>query len=445
MKLLIIDQDACGLAYAWRAALSGHQVRWWIEKKPDSNPRIGENFHKNITKVDNWVPSMKWADLVFSTSNGSQIDKLDAFKKRGFKNIFAPSQKAVDLEVKRGLGMKFLEANGIKVPESIQFKTLKEAEKHVIKTNEAYVFKTLGDNDDKSLSYVGKDADDLLNKLVRWQELGMNPEGDVMLQKKVSGIEFAVCLTMGHKGFVGKVSEAFEHKKLMPGNFGVNTGEMGTVAKYVDESKLADMVLRPLEKALLKIGAFGQIDVNCIIDDKGQPWPLEFTIRPGWPISNLMLTATKGDPIKWMLDLLQGKDTIQVNTEASIIVVMCQPKFPFAPIDKDYIKETTGVPIFGITKKNLEHIQPQGVMITDKPTIKDGKVVQVPMWASAGDYLLCVTGFGTTVKKAAERAYGTIDEINVSNSIVRTHIGDDIDEKLKKLQKMGFATNWRTN
>jgi phosphoribosylamine---glycine ligase len=439
LNILIIDQDSVGLAFAWRCAMAGHQIRWWMEKKDGYNSKVGDGFHRNITKIENWVGSAKWADLIFTTSNGSQIDKLDAMRRRGINTIFGPSQASADLEIKRGLGMEFLEKHGVEVPEYKIFNSLKEAEKHIMETGETYVFKTLGDNDDKSLSYVGKSPADLIARLQRWQKLGMNPGGQVMLQKVVKGTEFAVSMCMGKNGWLKPVNEGFEHKKLMPGNYGVNTGEMGTVAKYVTESKLADDILRPLGDALRKLGHIGFCDLNCIIDEKGKVWPLEFTNRPGWPIFNLMLAATKGDPAQWMVDALNGEDTHNVTYETGIIVLGCQPNFPFGGLSQ---KELTGTPVYGVTKKNSEFIQPQGVMIENLPTMENDEIVTRPIWATAGDYLFGVTGFGRDTVTASKRAYGTMDELHVPNLIVRNDIGGKTAKEVQTLQKNGFATGW---
>ena len=61
MKLLIIDTDNVGLSFAWRAAMAGHDVRWFVKPKPINNPDTGNGF-KGVMNVDNWVANMKWAD-----------------------------------------------------------------------------------------------------------------------------------------------------------------------------------------------------------------------------------------------------------------------------------------------------------------------------------------------------------------------------------------------
>jgi phosphoribosylamine--glycine ligase len=433
MKLLLVDQDGCGLALAWRATMAGHKVRWFVKPSKTNDPTVGEGF--GIQKVANWQSHTEWADLIFCTSNGDYINKLEALGKQG-KKYFGPSVASANLEIKRGEGMKFLEAHGIECPPFRTFKNLAEAEKFCLKSDYRWVFKTLGDNEDKSLSYCSKSPADMISKLRKWQELGMNPKGEVMLQEFIPGIELGVSRWMGAEGWCSPPNINWEHKKLMPGDHGPNTGEMGTVMCYEKAEKLSKEMLDPIEKDLLKLGHLGDCDVNCIIDEKGKAWPLEFTNRPGWPAFNLMMSQHKGDPIQWMLDACEGKNSLSVTYEPGVCVVLAIPKFPYSDSD---LKFTGGNPIYGVTKENRRYLQPQGVKIAKMPDMEGKTVVERAIWVTAGDYVMVVNGIGGTVSKASERAYKTADEIGISDKIMRTGIGDKLEESLPKLQKMGYA------
>lgn len=436
-KVLIIDTDGVGLALAWRCALAGHQVRLFAKPKKDSNPNVGKGF-KGVEKVDNWVGSVKWADLIVPVNNSDYMERLDFFRARGAP-VFGPTRASANLEIKRGKGMEFFQEHGIDVPEYQVFKTLKDAEDHVWKHEERFVFKTLGDNEDKSLSYCSKSPADMIARLQRWQRLKMNPKGEVMLQTFIPGIEFAVSRWMGTQGFFGSYNENFEHKKFCSGDIGPNTGESGTVMKYVKHSELGNDVLDPLESSLMELGHIGDIDVNCIIDEKGKAWPLEFTCRLGWPAFNIMLNEHKGDPCKWMMDALKGKDSLEVTEDHAVGIVLCQPDYPYSNATR---AETEGVPIYGVTKKNSKFIQPQTVQVETLPDMDGPKVTKRDIWSTAGDYLAVVTGTGKNVKQAASRAYGTVKEISVPNMIFRDDIGEKLEKSLPKLKEHGYATSF---
>ena len=434
MKLLIIDTDGVALSFAFRASLAGHQVRWFIEPKPSNNKATGDGF-KGVEKVDNWVSSVKWADLIISTSNDKYVEKLDFFRKQGFP-VFGPTPASANLEISRGDGMKLMEKTGIETVPYKTFKSMDEAKKHVEKTEERFVFKTLGDNEDKSLTYVSKSPADLIGWMERLISRGEQPKGDVMLQTFVRGIEMGVSRFMGSNGWVGQYNESFEHKKLMPGNYGPNTGEMGTIAYFTPESKLGDETLGKLEKELLKLGHTGDVAIGFMIDDKGKPWPTEWTCRFGWPIANMMLGATEGDPIEWMLDALNGKDTTSFKEDIGCCVVLAHGDFPHGNMTK---REVSGVPLYGVTKGNKKHIHPQAIKIDVMPDMDGDKMVRRPLWNTSGDYVAVVTGFGKDVKQATDRAYKTVEQLHISNIIVRDDIGEKLESQLPDLHKMGYA------
>ena len=433
MKVLIVDTDGVGLSLALRAAAAGHTVKWFVKDKPGNSKAVGKGF-KGFERVDNWVSNAGWADLIFCTSNDDYLPKLDFFRKRGYP-VFAPTPESAKLEISRKDGMELLEKAGIDCVPYTTFKSMAEAEKHVLKTGERFVFKTLGDNEDKALTYVSKSPADL----VAWMRRTPPPKGEVMLQQFVKGIEMGVSRFMGSKGWVGQYNESFEHKKLMPGNYGPNTGEMGTVAYFTPESKLGDETLGKLEAELIKRGHIGDTALGFMIDEDGKPWPTEWTCRFGWPITNMMLGSIKGDPISWMKDALDGKDTTSFSEDIGVCLVLAHSDFPHNNATPDQVE---GVPVYGMTKGNAKHIHPQHVQIMKLPDNgPDGAIKERDMWATAGPYVAVITGFGNTVAQAAKRAYKTTEQLHIANPIVRDDVGEGLKAQLPKLHAMGYATH----
>lgn len=437
MKVLVIDVDGLSFSLAYRIAQAGHEVRWFVKPSPDRPLETGKGF-KGVQKINNWLPSAKWADLILPLGNSDYLPRLDSLRKEGFP-VFGPSVKSADLEIKRSEGMKIFEKHGIDVVPYTQFNSMKEAYNHVKKTEERFVFKTLGDNEDKSLTYVSKSPADLMG----WLENRIKDtpiKGPVMLQTFVEGIELGVSRWMGSKGWVGPWNESFEHKKLMSGNFGPNTGEMGTVASYTKESKLGEETLAKLEDVFMKLGHMGDTAIGFMIDKSGKPWPTEFTCRTGFPINLLMLSANLGDPVEWMLDAINGKDSTNFTEEIGTCLVVAQPPFPG---HNDDLKKTTGVPIYGVKKSNKKYIHPLDVKIDIMPDMEGGKVVTRPVWNTTGEYVVVVTGFGETVKQSRERAYKTVDQLHIANMIVRDDIGEKMEKTLPDLHKMGYAMHFK--
>lgn len=210
-----------------RAAASGHSVKWFrFCKKPC---RDGEGF-RQIEIVDNYKDHLKWArsGLIFVTGNAKYIPEMDRLRDFGFP-VFAPSVQSARLEIDRGFGMQTLEKLGIEVPHYETFTSLQDAEKFARKADQGYVFKCMGSEEDKSLTYISGDQAELVGWIQRKIKMGVKLKGPCMLQEKIDMLcDFGVSGWFGPEGFLkDKWQVCWEHKKLMNNEIGPNTGEQG--------------------------------------------------------------------------------------------------------------------------------------------------------------------------------------------------------------------------
>jgi phosphoribosylamine-glycine ligase len=433
-----VDGEGTGLSIAWCAAQAGHAVKWYVEPKPITSPRVGENF-KGVEKVDNFVAHAKWADLIIATGNDVHVAKLTQLKKAGFP-YYGPNTASAHLEISRKAGLEMMEKCGISVAPFKTFSNMEAAKKHVEKSGARWVFKTMGDQEDKNLTYCSKHAADMIAWIDRIIARGEQPKGEVLLQEFIEGVsELGVSRWMGKDGFVGKVNESVEYKKLCSGNYGATTGEVGDISWFTAKSKLYDDTLAKCEKELVKLQHLGDTAIGFIIDAEGKAWACEWTMRMGWPVMNTMLAATEGDPIEWMLDAMNGKDSANFREDIGCALVLTHGEFPHSHEKAEYYG---GTPIYGITRGNRAHIKPQSVRIEVMPDMdKSEKLVRRPTWVTAGDYVAIVHGFGKTVRQATTRAYKTVSQLHLSGMQIRDDVGENLKEILPKLHALGFATH----
>ena len=437
MKILCIDATASFLDFAMRCEALGHEVRVFMGPcKDGSRYPVGDGL---LTKVPEWQGSMRWADLIITSDNVKYLKEMESYRRAGYP-IFGPNMEVTDWELERGTGQDIFEDHGIKCLPSTIFKTYDEAIDFLNKNPECrYVSKPTGDAD-KALSYVSKSSQDMMFMLSYWKKK-TTKKVPFLFQEFTPGIEMAVGGWVGRDGFLSHFLENFEFKKLMNDEVGVNTGEMGTAMKYVtaEESLLARTVLLPLEAALIRSGYTGYIDVAVIIDKKGNPWPLEFTSRPGWPLFQIQ-QALHPDPCQWMLDALNGKDTFKPFDDIAIGVVVTMPDFPYSHMTR---KEVTGFPVWGITTKNRFNVHPCEMMLGEAPVLENGKIKTKQMMVTAGDYVLVVTGTEPTISEAKDSAYDVLRQLEIPNSpIYRTDIGCRLEKQIPELQSLGYATSW---
>lgn len=339
MKLLIVDQCGVGLSLALRANIAGHQVRWFVK----GDKSVGLGF-SGIERVDNWVSSVPWADLIVSASGTDYIERLAFFAKRGHP-VFAPS------------------------PESIK-----------------------------------------LNKAA---------EG-------TPGVEMRVGRALGSKGWVGQWSEGFHYSKLMSGGYGPETDGMGAVGYFTETSKLGAETLAKMEKTLLEAGHRGHVMLTARVAENGKVTPTGLTCGMDWPTASMMLGATQGDPVQWMKDALDGKDTTSFSEDIGCCVVLAHADFPHCNAPKE---ATHGAPIRGVTRGNKQHIHPRCVQAEEEKAA----------WVTAGPCVAVITGYGKSVSQSTKRAYGTIGKLSLKGAILRDDIGENLKKTLPALQEHGYA------
>ncbi len=435
-RLLIIDTYAefC-LDFALRCQADDWDVKWFSSPDNERGLMVGDGL---VERVKDFEPWMRWADVVFLADNTKYLVRMDQWRKEGIR-IVGPSQETAAWEIDRKLGMKIFEEVGIPCPPYREFSDYDAAISYVKKQDRAFVSKPCGVETDKSLSYVAPSPEALVFMLERWKKRG-KLKASFILQEKVKGVEFAVGGWFGPHGWNRGWEQNFEHKKLMHGDLGPNCGEAGTVTRYARTCKLAKKVLEPLTEKLQKAGYIGCIDVNCIIDEAGIPWPLEFTNRPGVPAFQIQQALTSGDHAEWLLDLCDGIDSQPVvYDQIAVGIVMAIPPYPYGRAPDD---EVLGVPIYGLTSRNHDSVHPSMVMEGEVWKRDGDRLVKDKGWVTAGDYVLCATGVSETVVGARDKALNVLDSLRETpcSPFWRRDVGSRLGKQLPILQSLGYAT-----
>ena len=432
MRILVIDSQAASLDWTMRCIADGHQVKWYVPPD-DKVVNVGKGIVERVKDPSDWY---RWADLIFFSDNTKYIQYADSWRAKGWPVISA-SQRTVEWELDRAMGQQVMKKAGIQVPPFKEFRDYDSAIAYVKRSMGRFVSKP-SDSPDKALSYCAKSPEDMVYMLERWKRLN-KLKGSFVLQEFISGTEMAVGGWFGPGGFNKGWCENWEFKKLMNDDKGVATGEQGTVLRYVNKSLLAKKVLQPLEDLLAAEGYIGYIDVNCIIDDAGTPWPLEFTMRPGWPTFNIQQALHKGDHAEWLLNLAQGTDAKNWMMDTIAVgVVMSIPDYPYSHLTR---KEVNGVPLYGTSEDLMPFLHLCEMQKGEAPHQVSGKIVTQPCYVTAGDYVLVASGVGDSVTVAKKQAYSHLEKLSLPNSpMYRTDIGNRLKKQLPLLQANGYAT-----
>ena len=435
MKVLVMDLEGegTGLDIALRAHEADHDVLYWLPKHRNGEDyRYGEGM---VPRSADWKADIETADLTILTGNSKYEGQLAEYFGRGYP-IFGANAKAASLELDRSKGQEVLAEHGIATAPYHVVDSLEDAIALIVRTGMPYAIKPWGGEGDKSLTYVAATPDDAVFTLQKWEKQG-NFKGQLMLQEKIEGIEMGISGFFGPGGWNEALEESFEHKKFMNDDLGENTGEMGTVIRHVQKSKLFDEILEPITDYLHSINYVGDCSVNCIVDSKGTPLPLEFTCRLGWPDFCIRQAVIKSDPVQWMLDLVKGNDTLKVSTKVAVGVLLAHGDFPGGG---DPLGTWDGFPIYGVTDENYSRLHFQQVRDGTAPFVIGRKVRNEKVPVTAGNYVMVVTGTGSSVSSAQKAVYETVKEISIpSNLMYRTDIGKRLKKELDTLHKLGYA------
>lgn len=429
MKILFIDTDGVCTSMALQAQYAGHECKAFI------SPQKCDNIARGlVTRVADWRDHMKWADLIVMTGVGKYMRELDGYFAKGYP-IMGTNWHAAQLEIDREIGMEAFERAGFPCVPYQKFEDYDAAIGFVRKNKgKTYVSKPLHDNADKSTSYVAKDWKDMCFMLGDWKKKGL--KYPFILQEKVELVgEVGVSGWFGPNGWGDLFEEDFEHKKLMPGNIGPNTGEMGNVCKYVEDSKLAREFLLPLTDTLHALGFVGNFAMGLLVA-KDAIYPSECTARLGWPITFEQQTLHKQPLVEFFKGLLDGDRHVRVSLKHACGIVLGIKPYPYeahASVD-----QCEGFPIWGLTQENADGIHLAQVR-AGKPLGEDGFV-------TAGCYIGCCVGTGASVLSARKNAMGLVKELTIPNSpLYRDDIGEDLGKVLEHLQKKGYCEEWRND
>jgi phosphoribosylamine--glycine ligase len=422
-KFLFVSYESLSGDLAWQIKKEGHDVKAFIEREGDK-----EVFDGFIEKVDDWKQYKDWADVIVFDDIGFGND-AEILRKEG-KLVIGGSKYTDKLEEDREFAQDEMEKFGLTILPHRDFEEFETAIEFIKSNPGRYVFKPSGNtpSDSKGILFLGQDDDgkDLIEILEQNKKTWAKKIKKFQLQKMAVGVEVAVGAFFNGQQFIYPINVNFEHKKLFPGDIGPYTGEMGTLMYWAPSNKIFENTLLKMENELAKSGYAGYVDINCIANAKGI-YPLEFTMRFGYPTINIQMEGITEEMGEFLYKLAKKeKFEIKIKKGFQIGVVVVVPPFPF-----DDKRETAIYHDLSILfrKPSLD-----GIHLGDVKKDENG------IWSVAGDsgYVFIVTGSGITVEEARKQAYLRLNNIILQNMYYRTDIGIKWLRDSDRLQTWGY-------
>ncbi|MBU1149006.1 phosphoribosylamine--glycine ligase, partial [Patescibacteria group bacterium] len=279
LKFLFVSIDSLMPDIVWQITKEGHSAKLYIENENDRD--IGWGFFPIIKE---WRSQINWADVIVFDDVLGQGTIAQELRSRG-KFVIGGTPYTDKLEDDRSFGQEQLKEHGIPILPYQNYTSFDEAVTFVKNNPNKYVIKPSGDAQNiKHLLYIGEEEDgsDVIRILEAYKKAWSNEIKEFQLQRKVTGVEVGVGGFFNGKEFLDPININFEHKKLLPGNLGPSTGEMGTSMFWTMPNRLFNSTIKKFEETLGRENYVGYFDLNCIVNGNGI-YPLEFTCRFGYP------------------------------------------------------------------------------------------------------------------------------------------------------------------
>jgi phosphoribosylamine--glycine ligase len=280
----------------------------------------------------------------------------------------------------------------------------------------------------KRLLFVGEEEDgrDVVQVLHDYKRFLSGQVKEFQLQRRIMGVEVAVCAFFNGREFVTPVCVNFEHKKLFPGDIGPATGEMGTSMFWSEPNRLFNATLKKMEAKLAEARYAGAIDINCIVNSNGI-YPLEFTARFGYPLISIQQEGLSTPIGELLYKLAEGTlNRVRARSGFQIGVRIVVPPFPYN--DPETFESTSKDSVILFRTPSRE-----GIHIEDVKAVGDEWLV-----TGTSGVVLIVCGAGPTMKQAQRQAYNRVRNVMIPHMYYRDDIGERWSEDSDRLHAWGY-------
>ncbi len=416
MDVLVIGGGGREHALAWRLARSRHISRVYVAPGNAGTARDDGLFNVAINEPADLIDFAK-RESIAMTVVGPEAPLsegiVDAFRAEGLR-IFGPTKAAAQLESSKDFAKAFMARHRIPTSEYQTFHEPAAAHDYIRSRGAPIVVKADGLAAGKGV--IVAQTEDEAHRAVDMMlvEQGMGAAGArVVIEDFLEGEEASFIAMVDGKHVLALASSQ-DHKRLLDGDKGPNTGGMGAyspapIVTPAIHARVMREVIQPVVKGMANAGTpyVGFLYAGLMIAADGTPKVLEFNCRLGDPETQPIMLRLKSDLYLLLDHALKGElDKVEAEWDRRVAlgVVMAAAGYPAAPRGGD---EISGLPV----NSEDAHVFHAGT------TESDGKIV------TSGGRVLCVTALGDTVRVAQRRAYEIAEQIRFEGRQMRTDIG----------------------
>ena len=424
MKILVIGNGGREHALAWRLA-QGVKVQKVFVAPGNAGTALEDGLENvAITAIPELIAFVQREDI-YMTVVGPEAPLaagvVDAFRAAGLK-IFGPTKAAAQLESSKDFAKRFMTRHNIPTAFFETFSEIAPAKAYVEKHGAPIVIKADGLAAGKGV-VVAMSKDEAFaaiemmlsdNKLGdACPEPGRRAGARVVIEEFLVGEEASFIVMVDGKNVLAMATSQ-DHKRLLDGDNGPNTGGMGAyspapvVTPDVHARALREVIMPTVQGMEAEgITYTGYLYAGLMVSPDGGIKVLEFNCRMGDPETQPIMMRLKSDYAVIVEHAIAGtldKVEAEWDRRTALGVVMAAANYPDTPRSGDTIS--------GLPKASDDtHVFHAGTKL------QDGKVV------TSGGRVLCVVALGDMVKLAQKHAYEVADQIHFDGAQMRHDIG----------------------
>ena len=420
MKVLVIGGGGREHALAWKLAQSPKVQAVYVAPGNAGtalDPRLENVPITGVPQLRQWALEQKIALTVVGPEAPLAAGVVDDFRAHGLR-VFGPTRAAAQLESSKAFSKAFMKRHGIPTAEYETFSDPAAAHAYVERQGAPIVVKADGLAAGKGVvvAMTTAEAHEAIDFMLLDNKLGVthNDGGArVVIEEFLQGEEASFIVLCDGKN-VTALATSQDHKRLLDGDQGPNTGGMGAyspapvVTPEVHARAMREIIL-PTIKGMEddRIPYTGFLYAGLMIDPEGRIRTLEFNCRMGDPETQPIMMRLKSDLFDVMMAATSGtldQVELQWDRRPALGIVMAAAGYPLNPRKGDAI---SGLPA------------PSGeAMVFHAGTEqKDGVTL------TAGGRVLCVTALADSVKAAQQHAHQIAQSIHFEGAQYRRDIG----------------------
>lgn len=352
-------------------------------------------------------------DLVVVGPEAPLADGLADRLRADGRAVFGPDRAAAQIEASKAFAKDVMRAAGVPTAPYATFTDLAAAEACVATHAEPLVVKASGLAAGKGAVVCATRAEAVAALRAMLGDHRFGAAGDtVVIEGFLEGEELSVfAVTNGRE--VRILPPAQDHKRLLEGDRGPNTGGMGaycpvTIATPEVLARVEREVLLPTLRELERRGApfRGLLYAGLMLHPDGTPNVVEFNCRFGDPETQAVLPLVEGGLTELLLAAAAGKPLppVRLSGRASVTTVLAAEGYPDAP------KKGAAI--------TIPATLPEGVTVFHAGTSDaDGTL------RASGGRVLTVTAVASTFAEAQARSRAACEMIEFAGKVWRRDIG----------------------